>query len=297
MDRGDKDSNRAFYDSEREHDRHRFEEHPSKVFQAELLVPWIAARLAPGAAMLDIAGGSGAYASKLVRAADVSVAGLDISESMVRQRAEDPRLELNVVGDMEALPFADESFDAVLFVGCLHHVPDPLPALREAFRVLRPGGQLFAAEPVSLRAPADRAEQVPGTTHEFRISRRFLLGRIRAAGLHVDRVTGKRVAIRAIGLAVRSPGIGLYRKGDLLDRALGLVGLDRFCEMALVHGSRPGTPAGAGAAAGATRSLACPACHGPLERGGERLACAACGASYPVADGVPMLLAQTSPVG
>jgi SAM-dependent methyltransferase len=294
MDRGDKDSNKAFYDSERADDRRRFHEHPSKIFQSELLVPWITSQLAAGAVMLDVAGGSGVYASQIVRAADVSVVGLDISESMVRQRDEDPKLELNVVGDMEALPFADGSFDAVLFVGCLHHVPDPLPALREAHRVLRPGGQLFAAEPVSLRAPRGRAEQVPGTTHEFRISRGFLLGRIRAAGLRVDRVTGKRLAIRLIELAVRSPGIGLYRKGDLVDRALGAVGLDRFGEIALVHGSRPGIPAPARDAA---QTLACPACRGPLDRDRERLTCAACGASYPVEGGVAMLLAQTPTVG
>ena len=89
----------------------------------------------------------------------------------------------NVVGDMEALPFEDGSFDAALFVGALHHVPDPLPALREASRVVRPGGRLFAAEPCSLRVGKAGVAPVPGHAHEFRFSLPFLTGRMREAGV------------------------------------------------------------------------------------------------------------------
>src|SRR5689334_5547450 len=107
MERVDKDENRAFYDTRREHDRHRFEEHPSKVFLGEVLVPWVVSALPDGARLLDIAGGSGWYASQIVRTSGVTVVGLDISQSMIEQRSEDPLLAENVVGDMEALPFDD----------------------------------------------------------------------------------------------------------------------------------------------------------------------------------------------
>lgn len=45
------------------------------------------------------------------------------------------------VGNAEALPFADASFDLVVASGVLHHTPDTQQAFREAFRVTRPGGE------------------------------------------------------------------------------------------------------------------------------------------------------------
>src|SRR5204862_5703302 len=52
------------------------------------------------------------------------------------------------VGDARGLDEPDASFDAVLLLGPLYHLPerdDRLAALREARRVVRPGGQVFAA--------------------------------------------------------------------------------------------------------------------------------------------------------
>jgi SAM-dependent methyltransferase len=45
------------------------------------------------------------------------------------------------------LPFADESFDMVVSMDVVEHVPDPLPWLRETARVLRPNGVLFLTTP------------------------------------------------------------------------------------------------------------------------------------------------------
>lgn len=47
-----------------------------------------------------------------------------------------------VVEDSSRLPFADGSFDSVTFVACLNHIPDRRGVLREASRVLTPGGRV-----------------------------------------------------------------------------------------------------------------------------------------------------------
>ena len=51
-----------------------------------------------------------------------------------------------VIGDAAAMPFADASFDAALFIDAFHHIADQRSAVRETARVLRPGGLVLVAE-------------------------------------------------------------------------------------------------------------------------------------------------------
>ncbi len=72
---------------------------------------------------------------------------VDASADMLaqaRRRLPDPRVDFRQ-GDTQDLPFADASFDAVLSLWMLETLPDPLTAVREALRVLRPTGALVAA--------------------------------------------------------------------------------------------------------------------------------------------------------
>lgn len=102
----------------------------------------------PPAVVLDVGGASGAYALPLARAG-YEVHLLDPIALHVEQAlAGDVPLASAAVGDARELPFADASADAVLLLGPLYHLTEATDrdrALREARRVLRPGGVLAAA--------------------------------------------------------------------------------------------------------------------------------------------------------
>src|SRR5205085_5189528 len=73
------------------------------------------------------------------------VAGLDVTpELLAVARERLPGADLRE-GDMETLPFDDAAFDAVLGINAFQFAGDPRRALREAARVLRPGGRVVAS--------------------------------------------------------------------------------------------------------------------------------------------------------
>jgi demethylmenaquinone methyltransferase/2-methoxy-6-polyprenyl-1,4-benzoquinol methylase len=105
-----------------------------------------------GDRVLDACCGTGDLAVA-AHARGASVVGLDFSERMLeRARRKDAAVEW-VHGDMLALPFGDESFDAVTVGFGVRNVEDLDGGLRELRRVLRPGGRLGILEITTPRGP------------------------------------------------------------------------------------------------------------------------------------------------
>lgn len=105
-----------------------------------------------GERLLDVGSGTGTSAMLAARDFGCLAAGVDYGEDTVRgaQRTADAAGLCDrvgfVVGDAEAVPFADDEFDAVLCECSLCTFPDKTRAMAEIRRVLRPGGRLALAD-------------------------------------------------------------------------------------------------------------------------------------------------------
>jgi ubiquinone/menaquinone biosynthesis C-methylase UbiE len=156
-----------------------------------LLREVLAADVAAGGRFLDVGAGTGATGAWLADHGDLVASDfmpLALELNRERHATASHRIDL-VAADAVGLPFADASFDLCLCVTVLCHqsIADPLDAVRELARVVRPGGVVCLWEPGvrRLRRAHDRV------THSARrFSRRDMSGLLEGAGLTVERASG-----------------------------------------------------------------------------------------------------------
>lgn len=160
-----------------------------------------------GQKILEVACGRGGFA-RLLASRGARMFGADFSSTalqIARGKTNGPRTVRNAPvelaqADAQNLPYAQDSFDAIISCETIEHLPDPGAALREMSRVVRSGGTLFLTTPnyfnlmglYNLYARARHRRATPGADQPF--DRVFLFPQIRSllrnAGWRITRSDG-----------------------------------------------------------------------------------------------------------
>jgi ubiquinone/menaquinone biosynthesis C-methylase UbiE len=118
----------------------------------------MATTLADGAAVLEVAPGPGYFAVELAKLGRYRITGLDVSATFVelaQQLAGRAGVAVDFrQGDVAAMPFGDGEFDLVVCQAAFKNFRQPVTALNEMHRVLRPGGRAIIHD---MSAAADRS--------------------------------------------------------------------------------------------------------------------------------------------
>ncbi len=202
-----------------------------------------------GARILDVGCGIGTYVEKF-RGLTAEAFGVDVDAEKLRIALRSKGLKLLAVSVSEELPFPNDAFDAVLLHEVIEHVADDRQTIREAHRIVKPGGTVLVFAPNRL---------FPFETHGVYVGGHYVFGNVPLIGYLPDswrrrfaphvrayRTTGLRALFDGLSghivqhtqifpgydkLAVRSPRIARFVRRItyfLESTALRSLGLSHF---------------------------------------------------------------------
>jgi len=100
-----------------------------------------------GMNVLDVGCGTGTILRRMADACPVNGFGIDMSENMIEEaKRKCPEMDLQL-SRCEETPFADNTFDVITTCMAYHHFSDKAGFIKEAARIIKPGGSLYLADP------------------------------------------------------------------------------------------------------------------------------------------------------
>ncbi len=126
--------------------------------ELDLFISWL--KLGPTTRLLDFACGAGGPALRIAERTGCSVTGLDVdpraiaaAASLASQSPAGQRVRFLAGDGAERLPFEDESFDAIICIDAINHLPNRIAMLQEWRRIIHPGGLAVFTDPAVITDP------------------------------------------------------------------------------------------------------------------------------------------------
>jgi len=132
----------------------------------KLMASQLVNKLPAGGSVLEIAPGPGYFCIELAKLGNFQITGLDISQSFV-EIATKNAVEANIKvdfqhGNASAMPFADGTFDFTFCQAAFKNFSEPVKAIAEMYRVLKPKGVAVIADMRRDATPEDIEQEVKG---------------------------------------------------------------------------------------------------------------------------------------
>jgi SAM-dependent methyltransferase len=131
--------------------------------ELETFLDWL--KPGPGTRLIDIACGSGGPALRIARLTGCEILGVDIEEKAIAVAREQAltsglseRAWFDRVDAGQSLPFQAGSFDALICIDAINHLPDRVHVLADWARVLKSGGRLLFTDPIVVTGPLSNDE-------------------------------------------------------------------------------------------------------------------------------------------